>query len=383
MILTNEQEMVRDTAREFAKKEIAPYAQEWERDGVVPTHILKHLGELGLMGICVDERWGGAGADFVSYILATVELAGADCGVCNMMNVHNSPVCSALSRYGTDEQNERMLQPLSQGKLFGALLLTEPDAGSDASAIKTRAIKKGNKYILNGTKQFVTSGQTANVAMILAVTDPSKGSKGITCFVTSTDNPGYKVSRIEEKMGHRNCDTCQIVLDDMEVPVEDVLGQVGEGYKIILSFLTPGRIAIAAQAVGVARAALEATLVYAQERKTFGKPLIEHQSIAFRLADMATQVRIARTALLQVAHDQETGRIDPTDASMIKVFASEMAENVCSAAVQIHGGYGYLTDYPVEKYYRDARVLQIYEGSSEVQKILISRSLVKNGAKYL
>ncbi len=378
MLLTNEQEMIRDTAREFAKKEIAPHVHAWERDHVVPIHILDHLGKLGLMGICINEKWGGAGADFVSYILATEELAAADCGICNMMNVHNSPVCSALQEYGTEEQMERLLRPLAQGKMFGALLLTEPDAGSDAAAIKTKAVIRGNKYILNGTKQFVTSGQTAHVAMILAVTDPTKGSKGITCFITRTDNPGYKVSRVEDKLGHRNCDTCQIVLDDMEVSADDVLGKPGEGYKIILSFLTAGRIAIAAQAVGIARAALECSIAYARERKTFGKPLVEHQVIAFRLADMATQVTIARQMLLHVAQEKDSGRIVPAEASMIKLFASEMAEKVCSEAIQIHGGYGYLSEFPVEKYYRDARVLQIYEGSSEVQKILISRHILKS-----
>jgi hypothetical protein len=256
-------------------------------------------------------------------------------------------------------------------------LLSEPDAGSDASAIKTKAVRNGDKYILNGTKQFVTSGKTANVAMILAVTDPSKGSKGITCFVTRTDNPGYKVSRVEEKLGHRNCDTCQISLEDMEVSADDVLGQPGEGYKIILTFLTAGRIAVAAQAVGVARAALEASIAYARERKTFGKPLAEHQSIAFRLADMATQIAIARKMVLSVAQEKDAGQGVPTEASMIKLFASEMAEKVCSEAIQIHGGYGFLSEYPVEKFYRDARVLQIYEGSSEVQKILISRAILK------
>ena len=378
MIFTSEQAMIRDTAREFAQKEIAPNVRAWERDDTVPTHILGQLGELGLMGVCVDEKWDGAGADFVSYVLATEELAAADCGICNMMNVHNSPVCAALQEYGSEEQKERMLRPLAQGRVFGALLLTEPDAGSDAAAIKTRAVRHGDKYVLNGTKQFVTSGRTANIAMILAVTDSSKGAKGITCFASRTDNPGYVVSRVEEKLGHRNCDTCQITLEDMEVPADDVLGQPGEGYKIVLSFLTAGRIAVAAQAVGVARAALECSVAYARERKTFGKPLAEHQSIAFRLADMATQLTVARTMLLHVAQEKDAGRIAPVEASMIKLFASEMAEKVCSEAVQIHGGYGYLADFPVEKYYRDARVLQIYEGSSEVQKILISRDILRN-----
>lgn len=377
MNLSSEQQMIRDTAREFARKEIVPHVQRWERDKVVPTHLLGQLGELGLMSVCVDEKFGGAGADFVSYILATEEIAAADCGICNMMNVHNSPVCAALQDFGTQEQKERLLRPMTKGGMFGALLLTEPEAGSDASALKTRAVKKGNKYILNGTKQFITGGQSAQVGMILAVTDPELGSKGITCFVTRTDRPGYKVSRVEEKLGHRNCDTCQIILDDFEVPEEDVLGDPGQGYKIVLSYLTPGRVAVAAQAVGVARAAYEAALSYARERKTFGKVLAEHQAIAFKLAEMATQLTVARTMLLQVARQKDSGVAMATEASMIKLFASEMAEKVCSAAIQIHGGYGYLCDFPVEKYYRDARVLQIYEGSSEVQKIVISRAILK------
>jgi butyryl-CoA dehydrogenase len=376
MIFTNEQEMIRDMAREFARNEITPHVHAWERDGVVPTHVLTQLGKLGLMGVCVGEEWGGAGADFVSYILATEELAAADCGVCNMMNVHNSPVCAVLRDYGTDEQKERLLRPLAQGELFGAFLLTETDAGSDASAIKTRAELRGDKYILNGTKQFVTSGRTAGVAMIIAVTDPSKGRKGISCFITRTDNPGYKVVRVEDKLGHRNNDTCQIVLEDMEVSVNDLVGAPGEGYKIALANLMSGRIAVAAQAVGVARAALEAAIAYAKERKTFGKVLAEHQVIAFKLAEMATQVTIARQMVLHVAQQKDLGCASLVEASMAKLFASEMSEKVCSAAIQIHGGYGYLTDFAVEKFYRDARILQIYEGSSEVQKMLISRDIL-------
>lgn len=374
--LSTEQELIRDTAREFAAREITPHVQKWEREHVVPKHLLGQLGELGLMGVCVDEKWGGAGADFVSYILATMEIAGADCGICNMMNVHNSPVCSALQAYGTEEQKERLLKPLAQGKLCSALLLTEPDAGSEASAIRTRAVLKGDKYVLNGTKQFITAGQSADVAMILATTDPTKGSKGIICFITRTDNPGYQVSKVEEKLGHRNCDTCQIVMDNMEVPVEDVIGASNEGYKIILSLLTAGRIAVAAQGVGVARAAYKAALAYSKERKTFGKLLSEHQAIAFKLADMATKLTLAETLLMKVAADKDANCVVPAEASMIKMYASDIAEWICSEAIQIHGGYGYLSEYPVEKLYRDARVLRIYEGTNEVQKMLIARHIL-------
>ena len=374
MILSQEQEMIRDLARNFVQNEISPFAQQWEQSEQIPVHVLKALGQIGLMGMTTPTEWGGSETDLVSYIIATEELAAGDCGVCNMMNVHNSPVCAVLRDYGTPEQKNNLLPDMARGVLFGAFLLTEPEAGSDASALTTKAVLKGDKYILNGTKQFITGGSTADVAMIIAVTDPSLGRKGMTCFMTKTDNIGYKVARIEKKLGHRNNDTCQILLDNMEVPIEDVIGMPGEGYKIALANLETGRIAVAAQAVGVARAALDASIKYANERKSFGKHLIEHQAIAFKLAEMATQVAAARQMVLHAAQLKDAKLTSLKDASMAKLFASEMAEKVCSDAIQIHGGYGYLSDFPVEKYYRDARVLQIYEGSSEVQKMLISRS---------
>ena len=374
MILSQEQEMIRDLARNFVQNEISPFAQQWEQSEQIPVHVLKALGQIGLMGMTTPTEWGGSETDLVSYIIATEELAAGDCGVCNMMNVHNSPVCAVLRDYGTPEQKNNLLPDMASGALFGAFLLTEPEAGSDASALTTKAVLKGDKYILNGTKQFITGGSTADVAMIIAVTDPSLGRKGMTCFMTKTDNIGYKVARIEKKLGHRNNDTCQILLDNMEVPIEDVIGIPGEGYKIALANLETGRIAVAAQAVGVARAALDASIKYANERKSFGKHLIEHQAIAFKLAEMATQVAAARQMVLHAAQLKDAKLPSLKDASMAKLFASEMAEKVCSDAIQIHGGYGYLSDFPVEKYYRDARVLQIYEGSSEVQKMLISRS---------
>jgi len=374
VILSQEQEMIRDLARNFVQNEISPFAQQWEQSEQIPVHVLKALGQIGLMGMTTPTEWGGSETDLVSYIIATEELAAGDCGVCNMMNVHNSPVCAVLRDYGTPEQKNNLLPDMASGALFGAFLLTEPEAGSDASALTTKAVLKGDKYILNGTKQFITGGSTADVAMIIAVTDPSLGRKGMTCFMTKTDNIGYKVARIEKKLGHRNNDTCQILLDNMEVPIEDVIGIPGEGYKIALANLETGRIAVAAQAVGVARAALDASIKYANERKSFGKHLIEHQAIAFKLAEMATQVAAARQMVLHAAQLKDAKLPSLKDASMAKLFASEMAEKVCSDAIQIHGGYGYLSDFPVEKYYRDARVLQIYEGSSEVQKMLISRS---------
>lgn len=374
MILSTEQAMIRDLARDFSQREIAPHASAWERSGTIPVQILTELGQLGLMGMCAPSQWGGAGVDLVSYIAATEEIAAGDCGICNMMNVHNSPVCAVLRDYGNAEQKQRMLVPLAKGELFGAFLLTEPEAGSDASALQTKAVLKNDRYILNGTKQFITSGATADIAMIIAVTDPALGRKGMTCFMTRTNNPGYKVVRVENKLGHRNNDTCQILLENMEIPIEDVIGEPGQGYKIALANLETGRIAVAAQAVGVARAALEASVKYANERKSFGKYLIEHQAIAFKLADMGTQVAVARQMVLHAAQMKDAQISSLKEASMAKLFASEMAERVCSDAIQIHGGYGYLNDFPVEKYYRDARVLQIYEGSSEVQKMLISRN---------
>lgn len=375
MFFTDEQNLIRDTARHFAREKIAPHVAEWERQHVVPRHLLAELGELGLMGACVDPAWGGAGADFVAYVLATVEIAAADAGICNMMNVHNSPVCAALQEYGTAAQKERLLRPLAQGTRFGAFLLTEPEVGSDAGAIRTRAVRRGDRYVLNGVKQFITSGESAHVAMILAVTDPAAGRRGITCFVTATDNPGYRVARREDKLGHRNCDTCQIALEDMEIPAEDVLGEVGGGYKIALSFLNGGRIAVAAQAVGVARAALDHALRYGREREAFGKPIIEHQAVQFRLADMATKVETATQMMLHAARLRDSGASCLREASMAKLYASEVAEQVTSDAIQIHGGYGYLSDFPVEKLYRDARVFQIYEGTSEVQRMVIARHL--------
>lgn len=375
MLFTEEQKLIRETARDFAQRKIAPNVRSWEENGIDQGLLLSELGRLGLMGVCVPAEWDGSGADFVSYVLATEEIAAADSGICNMMNVHNSPVCAALIEYGTEAQKQRYLKPLARGEMFGAFLLTEPEAGSDAGALKTRAICKGDRYVINGVKQFITSGRTAHIAMILAVTNPSAGRRGITCFITPTDNPGYKVARIEDKLGHRNCDTCQIVLDEMEVPADDVLGCLDGGYKIALANLNSGRIGVAAQAVGVARAALDHAVLYARDRRTFGKSIIEHQAVGFRLAEMATRVEGAHQLTLHAARLKDAGLPCLKEASMAKLQASEVAERVCSDAIQVHGGYGFLSDFPVEKLYRDARVFQLYEGTSEVQKLVIGREL--------
>jgi butyryl-CoA dehydrogenase len=375
MILTDEQRQMRDAARAFAQKEIAPYAAEWDRNCTVPIEVLRAMGPLGLMGMCVDPDWGGAGTDFVSYALATEEIAAGDCGLCNMMCVNNSPNCATLEDHGTVMQKERFLRPLASGAKSSAFLLTEPQAGSDAAALATRAVQKGDRYVLTGTKQFITAGRSADLAFIVAVTDPSAGKRGMSVFITPTDAPGYCVAREESKVGHRAADTCQIVLDELEVPVENLVGAPGEGYRIALAYLENGRIGVAAQAVGVARAAFEAALRYARERETFGKPIIAHQAIEFRLADMATAIEAARQLTLHAAAVKDAGRPCLQEASMAKLLASETAERVCSDAIQIHGGYGYLCDYPVEKLWRDARVLSIYEGTNEIQRLVIGRAL--------
>ncbi len=375
MLLTVEQRAIRDTARAFAASEIAPHAAAWERDGGAPRDLYRRMGDVGLMGVCVPPEHGGAGADFVSYVLAMEEVAAADCGVANVMAASNSPVAAAIEEHGTPIQKAAWLSKLARGESIGAILLTEPHAGSDAAAIRTRARRRAGGWAIDGSKSFITAGSTADLAMIVAVTDPAAGKRGITCFLCPTDRPGYRVVREESKLGHRTNDTCQIALDGLVATHGDVLGEPGAGLGIALGHLSAGRIGVAAQAVGTARAALEAARDYAREREAFGKPIIEHQAVAFRLAEMATEVEVARQMYLHAAALEAAGENSIREASMAKLFASEMAERVCSGAIQIHGGYGYLSDFPVEKFYRDARVLQIYEGTSEVQKIVIGRML--------
>ena len=374
-MLSDDQIMIRDTARQFARERLAPSAAERDRTGETPRGLLAEMGALGFMGMTIPEEWGGAGADTVAYVLAMEEIAGGDGGVSTIMSVNNSPVAAALYGYGSTDQKERFLKPLARGEINAAFSLTEPQAGSDASNLKTRAEKRGNKYVLNGAKQFITSGATADINLMFAVTDPAAGKGGISAFVVPTDTPGYKVVRKEEKLGQRSSDTCALILEDMEVTPDLLIGQEGQGYRIALANLEAGRIGIAAQAIGMARAAYEQAVAYAKERTSFGQPIIGHQAVAFRLADMATRIEAAHQMALNVARLKDAGRPCLKEAAMAKLFASEIAEQVCSDAIQIHGGYGYLQDFPVERLWRDVRVCQIYEGTSDVQKMIISRAI--------
>jgi butyryl-CoA dehydrogenase len=371
---SDEQIAIRDMTRAFVQREVIPFAAVWDREAHVPIDTVMKLGALGLFGVCAPVEWGGAGADFLAYMLMTEELAAGDAGICNMVNATNS-FGAKVRDAGTAEQKARFLRPVSRGEALGCLLMTEPHAGSDAAAMRTRAVRHGDTYVLNGSKCFITSGRSAGYAVIFAVSDPEAGKRGLSAFLTRTDKPGYRVVREETKLGHRSNDTCQIALEDLEVPAEDLLGRPGDGLRIALAAMDSTRVAAAAQAIGVARAAHEAALAYARERQAFGKPIVEHQAVAFRLAEMATQIEVARQMCHHVARLKVAGVRCVKEASMAKLFASEMSERVCSAAIQIHGGYGYVADFPVEKYYRDARVFQIYDGTNEVQKILIAREL--------
>ena len=375
MLLTEEQTMIRDMARAFAQEQLAPHAADWDRDATFPRDALAQMGELGLLGMLVPEAYDGAEVDHVAYALALEEIAAGDGSTSTIMSVHNSVACMPVYKFGDEDQKERFLKPLARGEQLGCFCLTEPQAGSDAAALRCRAVRDGDHYVLDGTKQFITSGANAQLAIVFAVTDPDAGKRGITGFVVPTDTPGYVVAGIEKKLGQKASDTAQIVFDGCRVPVANRLGEEGEGYRIALSNLEGGRIGIAAQSVGMARAAFEAALRYANEREAFGKPIVAHQAVAFRLADMATQIDAARGLVLRAAALRDAGEPCLKEASMAKLFASEMAEAVCSSAIQVHGGYGVLNDFPVERIYRDVRVCQIYEGTSEVQRLVISRSL--------
>jgi alkylation response protein AidB-like acyl-CoA dehydrogenase len=377
MRLTDEQRMLRDTAREFAQRELAPNAAEWDRTAQFPAEALAELGRLGFMGMLVPLEYGGAGADHVGYALALEEIAAGDGSVSTILSVHNSVGCMPILRYGSAEQKERFLRPMAAGEMLACFCLTEPGAGSDAAAIKARARRHGNRWVVNGTKQFITSGANAQVAIVFAVTDPDAGRRGISAFIVPTSTPGYRVARLEKKLGQRASDTAQLVFEDMELTPDLLLGAEGEGYRIALSNLEGGRIGIAAQALGMARAAYEAALAYAKEREAFGEKIIGHQAVAFRLADMATGLAAARGLILDAAGRRDAGEPCLTEAAMAKLFASEMAERVASDAIQIHGGYGYLADFPVERIYRDVRVCQIYEGTSDIQRIVIAREIAK------
>jgi alkylation response protein AidB-like acyl-CoA dehydrogenase len=377
MLLNEDQQMVRDMARRFAVEKLAPNSAEWDKTHHFPAEEIAEMGALGLMGMLVPEEWDGAMSDHVSYALALEEIAAGNGAVSTIMSVHNSVGCVPILRYGNEAQKEEYLRPMARGEALGAFCLTEPHAGSDASALKTRARRTNTGWVLNGVKQFITSGQNADTAIVFAVTDPDAGKKGISAFIVPTDTPGYRVASIEEKLGQNLSDTAQIAFDDMELPAENLLGAEGEGYRIALSNLEGGRIGIASQSVGMARAAFEAARDYAMERESMGQKLIGHQAVAFRLADMATQIEAARHMVLHAASLRDAGLPALQAASMAKLFASEMAEKVCSAAIQTFGGYGYTRDFPVERIYRDVRVCQIYEGTSDVQRMVIARDLAR------
>jgi len=377
MLLNQEQTLVRDTMRAFAQEKLAPNAARWDRESHFPREELRALGELGAMGMVVPEQWGGAAMDYLSLALTLEEIAAGDGATSTIVSVQNSVVCGPILAFGTDAQKAQYLAPLAHGELLGCFCLTEPQVGSDAGAIATRAEKRGDHYVLNGVKQFITSGKNADVAVVFAVTDKAAGKKGISAFIVETRTPGYLVTRIEDKLGQHASDTAQITFDNCAVPAANLLGAEGAGYRIALGNLEAGRIGIAAQAVGMARAALDAALAYARERTSFGKPIVDHQAVNFRLADMAVQVEAARQLVWHAATLRDAGQPCLKEASMAKLFASEMAERVCSDAIQIHGGYGYVEDFPVERIYRDVRVCQIYEGTSDIQRLVIGRALAQ------
>ncbi|QCT96477.1 acyl-CoA dehydrogenase [Stutzerimonas degradans] len=373
--LSEDQRMIRDMAHDFARREIAPHAQAWEKAGWIDDTLVAQMGELGLLGMVVPEQWGGSYIDYVAYALAVEEISAGDGATGALMSIHNSVGCGPLLNYGSQAQKDEWLAELASGRAIGCFALTEPQAGSEAHNLRTRAELVDDHWVLNGSKQFCSNAKRAKLAIVFAVTDPDLGKKGLSAFLVPTDTPGFAVERSEHKMGIRASDTCAVSLSDCRIPEANLLGERGKGLAIALSNLEGGRIGIAAQALGIARAAFEAALRYARERVQFGKPIAEHQSIANMLADMQTQLNAARLLILHAARLKSAGLPCLSEASQAKLFASEMAEKVCSQAVQIHGGYGYLEDYPVERYYRDARITQIYEGSSEIQRLLIAREL--------
>lgn len=377
MRFTDEQVMIRDMAKNFAENELKPNAHEWDQQASFPHEAIKQMGELGLLGMTVPQKLGGTGADFVSYALAVEEIAGGDGATSTIMSVQNSPCCSILQHSGSTEQQSKYLKPMAQGNLLACFCLTEPHTGSDAAAIRTRADRTDKGYRISGTKQFISTASNAQVAIVFAVTDPYEGGTGISAFLVPTDTPGFSIGSTEKKLGQRASDTCQVVLDDCEVSDDARIGEEGEGYRIALSNLETGRIGIAAQAVGMAQAAFTEALNYAHERRSFGKAIFDHQAVSFRLAEMSTQIDAARLMYLHAADLKDAGEPCLREACQAKLFASEAAEKICSDAMQIHGGYGYLEDYPVERIYRDVRVCQIYEGTSDVQKLVIARELSK------
>ncbi|MEN9760556.1 MAG: hypothetical protein RI906_382 [Pseudomonadota bacterium] len=375
MLLNEEQRLIRDAVRAFVQERVAPLAARWDREASFPREALRGLAELGCYGVVVPQAWGGAGLDHVSLAIVIEEIAAGDGATSTIVSVNNCPVCSIFARWANDVQKAQWLRPLASGAMLGAFCLTEPQAGSDASALRTRARLEGDHYVIDGVKQFITSGLNADVAIVMAVTDAAAGKRGISAFIVPTNTPGYRVARLEDKMGQRASDTAQVIFENCQVPLANLIGQPGEGYKIALSGLEGGRIGIASQAVGMARAAYEAALQYAHQREVFGQPIAAHQAASFRLADMATAIEAARQLIWHAAALKDADQPCLKEAAMAKLFSAEMAERVCSDAIQIHGGYGYVSDFPVERIYRDVRVCQIYEGTNDIQRLLIARAL--------
>ena len=375
MLLNDDQRMVQEAVRAFSQEQLWPNAPAWDKAHTFPKEVHKGLAELGCYGICVPEELGGAGLDYVSLAVVLEEIAAGDGGTSTVISVTNCPVNAILMKNGNAQQQRDWLTPLARGEMLGAFCLTEPHVGSDASGLRTTAVRDDDHYVLNGVKQFITSGQNADVAIVIAVTDKAAGKRGMSAFLVPTNAQGYVVARLEDKLGQHSSDTAQINLENCRVPVENRLGEEGEGYKIALGALEGGRVGIAAQSIGMARSALECALTYAKQRESFGQPIFNHQAVGFKLADMATQIEAARALTLHAAAMRDAGIPCLKEAAMAKLFASEMAEQICSQAIQIHGGYGYVSDFPVERIYRDVRVCQIYEGTSDVQKILIQRAL--------
>ncbi len=367
--------LIVDTARRFAQERLAPTAAAREKAGRIEPEIVRELGEMGFLGATLSADWGGCEIDTETYARVVEEIAAGDGSVSTLVSVHNAPTCEILQHYGTDAQREEWLRPMAAGAAIGSFALTEPGAGSEASALRTRAVKDGDDYVITGSKQFISNAAIGQTTLLFAMTDPAAGKKGMSCFVVSNDTPGYQVARVEEKLGQKASDTCHLVFDGMRVPASQRIGAEGEGYQIALSTLEAGRIGIAAQSVGMARAALDYAIGYAKERRSFGKPIIDHQAVGFRLVDAKTKLEASRQLVLNAARLKDAGQPALEAAAMAKLFASEAAEAICTAAIQTLGGYGFLCDYPVERIYRDVRVCQIYEGTSDIQKIILQRML--------
>jgi butyryl-CoA dehydrogenase len=375
MLLSPDHTAVQDAVRAFVAAEIAPHAAQWDKTHHFPREALRGLAALGCYGVAVPEQYGGSGMDYLTLSLILEEIAAGDGATSTIISVNNCPVCSIFMAWGSDAQKQKYLQPLARGDMLGAFCLTEPHVGSEAAGLKTSATREGDHYVLNGVKQFITSGKNGDIAIVMAVTDKAAGKKGISAFIVDTKTPGYEVARIEDKLGQHASDTAQIRFENCRIPAENLIGEEGQGLKIALSGLEGGRIGIASQCIGMARAAFDAALRYSKDRISFGQPIFQHQAVQFKLADMATQIEAARQLIHHAASLKDAGKPCLKEAAMAKLFASEMAERVCSDAIQVHGGYGYVTDFPVERIYRDVRVCQIYEGTSDVQKILIGRAL--------